>query len=95
MYSRVSSFQINPSHVAVVEARMSDIRASVSAIPGIVSVYTAWRADGHAVTMSVYQDQAAADAAAPQIKEIWSGLADLLTGPPQVEAFDNAARLSE
>ena len=61
---------------------------------GVVSIYTAWRADGNGVTTAIYESQAAADASTAQVQAIWANMADLLVGAPEVETYENVERLT-
>ena len=94
MFARVTRFQCDPSRLDDLTAKLDHVKAQVQAISGVVGVYSAWRADGDGVTMAIYESQAAAEAAGPQVQGIWAGLADLLLGPPSAETYDNVMHLS-
>ena len=50
----------------------------------------AWEID----VASVYESQAAAEAAASQVQAVWSNLADLLVGPPNAEVYENVVHIT-
>ena len=95
MYARVTSYQCDPSRLDEMTARIDAIRNRVKEISGVVTVYSAWRADGSGVSTAIYQSQADAEAAAPQAQAIWADLADLLVGPPTVETYENVVHMTE
>ena len=94
MYARITTFQSDPSRLGEMTSRFDELREQIKAIPGIVAVYSVWRADGQGVTTAIYESQDAAEASVPQVKAIWSGLSDFLTGAPNVEGreLDGIAR---
>lgn len=94
MYARISSYQCDPSRLDEMTAKLDTIRSQINAIAGVVDVYNAWRADGRGVTTAIYENEAAANAATPQVQAIWSDMADLLTGAPEVETYDNVEHLT-
>ncbi len=94
MYARVTTYRFDPARHDEMVAKIDGIKAQVAEISGVVHIYTAWRLDGNGVTTSIYENQAAADAATEQVRAIWGGLADLLAGPPNIESYDNVARMS-
>ncbi len=75
-------------------AKLDEISAQVKTIPGVVDVYSAWRADGNGITTAIYENQAAAEAATPQVQEVWANLADLLVDGPNPEGYENVAHLT-
>lgn len=89
MYSRISTYQMNPNNVDDVVALMPEIKAKIQQVPGLVSCSASWREDGQGCTAAVYESKAAAEAAAPKVAEIWSDLAQYLTAPPNLVAYRN------
>jgi len=74
-------------------AKIEEVKAQIQVLAGVVSSYTAWRADGHGVTTAIYVSQAAAEAASEQIQAIWGGMAEFLIAAPRVETYDNVEDL--
>ncbi|MHA1566301.1 MAG: hypothetical protein ACTSX7_13395 [Alphaproteobacteria bacterium] len=94
MYARITTFQSDPSRLQEMTSKFDELKEQVKAIAGVVAVYSAWRADGKGVTTAIYESQEAAEASVPQVKAIWGGLSDFLTGAPNVEAYENVENLT-
>jgi hypothetical protein len=88
MYARVTSFKVVGSRLGEVPAKLKEMASAAKALPGIVDVYVAWRADGRGVVTAVYNSKGDADAAAPKIQSLWAALGSLLEGAPSTEAYD-------
>ena len=95
MYARITNFQFDPARQAEIEALLDGIKAEVKSVPGIVTVYSCYGADGHGVTTAIYESQADAEAASQKAQSIWAGLASLLTAPPNAQNYENVHHLSE
>jgi quinol monooxygenase YgiN len=93
MYARVTNFQIDPSQVEAVTAAMEGIKPKIQTIPGIKSCLSSWREDGNGVTVAVYEDQEAAEAATESVKEIWASMGQYLTSAPTTEVYDTVEDL--
>ena len=93
MYVRVTSFKVDPSRRAELPAKIRETAPAAKALPGVIDIYAAWRADGQGVVTSVYDSQASADSASTKIQAIWGALASLLSGAPKTEAFENVEHL--
>ncbi len=90
MYARVTTLTAKPDRINQLAGQLGALKAQMKSVAGLKSNTLAWRADGRCVVMAVYESQAAAEAAAPQIRSVLASLADALVGAPQVEVFDNA-----
>ncbi len=95
MFARMTKFQSDPARLEEMVARIPDIRAGVSQISGGVANWAMWNDDGAGYAVAIYEDEAAANAATPQIQAIWGGLADLLTAPPEVTSFSSAEKIRD
>ena len=93
MFARVTRYQFDPARLEEFTGMLEDVRVQVAEISGLVDVYTAWREDGHGVTVALYESQADAAAAMPHVQTIWAGLAGLLTSEPEPDYFDHVERL--
>jgi hypothetical protein len=93
MYVRVTTLQIDPARLGEVPAKVKAVGPASKALPGVVDVYFAWRADGQGRVTAVFNSKADADAGLPKVQAIWADLASLLKAPPSVEAFDNVEHL--
>lgn len=94
MFARITTYQGDPARLDEMIAKMDEIKNQVKAISGVVDVYSVWRADGRGVVTAIYDSQAAAEAATPQVQAIWGGLADLLTGKPESETYDQVEHMT-
>ncbi len=94
MYARITTYQCDPARLDDLTAKLDGIKVQVKAISGVMEVYSAWRADGNGVTAAIYESQAAAEAATPQVQAIWADLADLLVGAPNAETFENVVHIT-
>jgi hypothetical protein len=93
MYARVTTFKVDPARLGEVSAKFKEMAPAAEALPGIVDVYAAWRADGQGSVTAIYQNKADADAAAAKIKELWGGLSGLLKGAPITEMYDSVEHM--
>ena len=93
MYARVTTYQCDPTRLEDMAGQMETVKEAVESINGIISTYTVWRADGQGVTMSIYSSEAAADAAAEQVKSVWTDMAKFIKGEPQIEAYQHVAHI--
>lgn len=92
MFGRITKFQSDPARLEEMTARIPDIRNATSAINGSVANWAMWNDDGSGVAIAVYDSEAAADAATPQIQAIWGGLSEYLTAPPEVMNYAHAEK---
>ena len=95
MYTRVTTYQADPARLNELTAKLPQIKAKLGKMDGLVDWYASWRADGHGVIFSVFEDQASADASLSQVRELWAGLAGLLKAPPRAEGFENVETLDD
>jgi hypothetical protein len=89
MYARVTTFKVDPASVGALAAKFKEMAPAAEALPGVVDVYAAWRADGQGSVTAIYNSKADADAAGAKIKELWGGLTSLLKSGPNTEAYDS------
>ena len=94
MYARVTKFKGNPGKIGEMEANLDTNASKVAGISGIVGSFVVWNNDGDGQVVTVYESEDAATTALPAVQEIWSGMADLLAGPPEVTNFENAYKMA-
>lgn len=94
MYARVTKYQIKPESIDETEAMLEANTAKVQGLSGLISSYVVWNDDGAGQVVTIYESEAAASAATPIVQEIWSGMGNLLAGPPEVTAFNNVHKMS-
>ncbi len=95
MYARATAFRLKPESQAEVAAHLDEIRARIQSLDGIIMSVTMWNeADGHGQTVSVFEDKASADAAAPLAGEIWAALAPHMLEAPMAVGYERVERLA-
>ncbi len=94
MYARVTSYRMDPAREDEAIAKLDDIRAQVAGIDGIVCTYSMWNDDGGGLTVSIYESEAAADAATAAVQQVWGSLADLITAPPEVTGYSRVEKIA-
>jgi hypothetical protein len=94
MYARITTIKGDASRLRELPDKIKEMIPAAKALPGIIDIYAAWRADGHGTVVAFYDSQASAETAAPQIAAMWSHLGDLMISVPATEAFDHVERLT-
>jgi hypothetical protein len=93
MYARVTSFKVDPSRLGELAIKIKEMQPAAKALPGIVDIYAAWRADGQGTVTAIYGSKTDADAAVAKIQAIWGTLAGLLKAAPETQAYDTVEHL--
>jgi quinol monooxygenase YgiN len=93
MYARVTTFKIDPSRLSELPAKIKEMAPGAKALPGILDIYIAWRADGQGVVTSIYDSNASADAAVAKIQALWGTLGNLLSGAPKTEMYESVEHM--
>jgi len=94
MYVRVTTFNVDPARLPELTAKIEEMTPRAKALPGIVDVYVAWRADGRGVLVAIYQSKEAAGRAVARVQALWGNLAGLVSSAPRVDAYESAQRLT-
>lgn len=94
MYARLTSFQVEPTKIEEMKAKLPSIKSQLERVADLVDWYSVWRADGQGYVLTVYKDKASADASLEMARNIWGGLSNLLKGQPRPETFDNVETLN-
>ena len=89
MYARVTSFNADPARLGELPAKFKEMGPAAKALPGVIDVYAAWRADGRGVVTAIYKSKADADSAAAKIQALWGSVSGLLKGAPSTEVYDS------
>ena len=95
MFGRITHFKGDASRLDEMVSRIPAIRDQISQIAGGIANYAMWNEDGSGVAVAIYEDEAAANAAGPQIQAVWGGLADLLVAPPEILSYSHAERMRD
>lgn len=93
MYARVTSFTVDPSRLGELPAKIKEMQHLATALPGVVDIYAAWRADGKGTVTAIYQSKADADQAVARIQVLWGTLAGLLKTAPHTDAYDTVEHI--
>jgi hypothetical protein len=93
MYARITSFKVDPSRLGELATKIKEMQPAAKALPGIVDIYAAWRADGQGAVTAIYRSKADADAAVAKIQAIWGTLAGLLKTAPDTQAYDTVEHI--
>lgn len=92
MFARITSIQIDPAKLGEMRAALPPIAAKLKVVPGMVECKVCWDESGKGQVFALYERQSQADAASETIRNLWGGLAHLLTAPPAsstgTEVFD-------
>jgi hypothetical protein len=88
MYARVTSFKVDSARVGELADKIKEMTPVAKALPGVVDVYVAWRADGQGVVAAIYRSKDDANKAVARIQALWGTLASLLQGAPATNIYD-------
>ena len=89
MYARVSTYKMKVEAFDEAQAMIQEIGPQIAALPGLRDFKNVGRgSDGSGVVIAIYDDQAAAEAAAAAAGEIWAQFANHLVSPPEIEGYD-------
>lgn len=91
MYARITSFKVDPARLDELPAKIKKMQPLARALPGVVDIYIAWRADGQGVVTAIYQSKAEADAAIARLQVLWGTVADLFNAAPRTDVYDTVA----
>jgi hypothetical protein len=93
MYVRVTAFEVEPSNLPKLSAKIGKIAPIAKGLPGVADIYVAWRGDGHGVVVAVYESEAAAKKTVARLQAVWGELAGVLKAPPRTDAFENVEHI--
>jgi hypothetical protein len=88
MYTRVTTYNVDPSKVDEATAGMEGIKKKIQSISGLQVCISSMQSSGRGVVTAVYDSQESADAALPIVREVWSNFGDLLLGAPDSEGYE-------
>ncbi len=91
MYARVTSFKVDPARLDELPAKIEKMQPLARALPGVVDIYIAWRADGQGIVTAIYQSKTEADAAIARLQVLWGTVADLFNVAPRTDVYDSVA----
>jgi hypothetical protein len=88
MYTRVTTYNVDPSKIDEAIAGMEGIKNKIQSISGLQICISSMQSSGRGVVTAVYDGQESADAALPVVREVWSKFGDLLLGAPDSEGYE-------
>ena len=88
MHARITRVQIAAGKIEEARARVKDLLPEIKSVPGLKEFVNVLRDDGGGVVIALYNSKADLDASTPRVKEIWGGLADLLSAAPDSEEYE-------
>ncbi len=94
MIGRAVTYKMKPGSLPEIQSIIETAKGKLARVPGIVVSCSMWNEDGSAFTFSLWENDAAAEAALPALKEIWDGVGPHLASPPEVRVFSHAAKLA-
>ena len=94
MYTRVTTFQADPSKLDEMAAQVDGVAAEISGIAGLNVAHVSWRDDGAGNVTAIYESQQAAEAATEQVMGVWSKLAEYLASSPTTETYNSVRKLA-
>src|SRR5690242_19880269 len=87
MYARITHYAVRAEQIPDAQDLFRDSIAFIRKVRGL-ELFTNFMADdGNGLLVAVYENKAAAGAAAPLVLEFWGRFADLLQAPPMLEEF--------
>ncbi len=91
MFTRVSTFKCDAGRLDEVATLVDKLAPVMKQVPGIVHSSVSWRDDGSGVIVAIYESETKAAAAVETIQAVWAEALTLLTEPPQIATYKNAA----
>jgi len=91
MFTRVSTFKCDPDRLEQVAELVDKLAPVMKRVPGILHSSVSWRDDGSGVIVAIYESETKAAAAVETIQVVWAEAQVLLTEPPQIATYKNAA----
>ena len=93
MYARVTTFKVDPARLGELPAKFKEMTPAAKALPGVIDVYAAWRADGQGSVTAIYKSKAEANSAAAKIQTLWGTMSGLLKAAPTTETYNSVEHM--
>jgi hypothetical protein len=88
MYARITTYTCKKGYVDDGVSVARGLLPRIKALPGLKEfICTGRMADGKCVTIAIYESKAKAEAAAPQLNELWSRFDHVLASKPEPEGY--------
>lgn len=94
MFIRRTTVKLKPEYntPAGQEAFEKDFRSGLGEVPGLITASFTPQADGSILVIAIYYTEQDAKEAAPQVREQWERVGEMLDGAPQVEHYGTDLR---
>ena len=87
MYARIGRYEVATDRIAEAEEIARKALSFVRKVPGIKAYTHMMRDDGKGMVVAIYENKAAAGAAAPLVQQFWLRFSPVLLGQPRLEEF--------
>ena len=87
MYARVTHYEVRPEKIKEAHDLFQEAQAIVRKASGLKSFTNVMREDGKGLILALYENKAAAGAAAPLVREYWMRFTSVLAAPPMLEDY--------
>jgi quinol monooxygenase YgiN len=87
MYARIGRYEVEPDKIVEAEEIARKALPFVRKVPGIKSYTHVMNDDGRGVVVAIYENKAAAGAAAPLVQQFWLRFSPVLLAQPRLEEF--------
>jgi hypothetical protein len=87
MYARIGRYEVAPEKITEAEEIARRALTFVRKVPGIRSYIHVMNDDGKGLVVAIYENKAAAGAAAPLVQQFWLRFSPVLLGQPRLEEF--------
>lgn len=87
MFARVTEYQMKPGSVEAATELLNSLKDRIMSMPGVHNFINVINDDGSGLVISVVESEAASEANAPKVAELWGQFADHLAGPPKASGY--------
>jgi hypothetical protein len=87
MYARIGRYEVATDRIAEAEEIARKALSFVRKVPGIKAYMHMMSDDGKGMVVAVYENKAAAGAAAPLVQQFWMRFSPVLLAQPRLEEF--------
>lgn len=87
MYARIGRYEVEPDNIAEAKEIARKALSFVRKVPGIKSYTHVMNDDGKGLVVAIYENKAAAGAAAPLVQQFWLRFSPVLLAQPRLEEF--------
>jgi hypothetical protein len=89
MYARITRYEVAADKIAEAHEIADGALPSIRRFPGLKAFTNLMRDDGKGLIVAVYENKAAAGAAAPLVRQYWAKFASVLLVAPRLQEFSS------